>query len=33
MVHAHHMTPEEEIEDHSATAHIHDHNEPGGDGR
>jgi hypothetical protein len=31
LVHAHRMSPDEERDDHEATAHIHDHNDPTGE--
>jgi hypothetical protein len=33
IVHAHEMSPDEEVADHAATAHIHDHDAPTGGGR
>ena len=33
LVHAHNNDASEEREDHAKEAHVHDHNEPAGDGR
>jgi hypothetical protein len=32
-VHGHRMSQEEEREDHESTAHVHDHEDPTGEGR
>ena len=32
LVHGHKMSPEDEVSDHAGTAHVHDHEDPTGEG-